>query len=173
MATLPSSAHPTERLRYNLDRMECRNGQLTEKPLGGVKHHDWQFALTAVLHHLTKASGYKTTQEWSVTHGSKWAVPDITVAFPGYSVDHRGYLIGPAYLCIEIVSEAQRLSTLFNKCEDYHAWGTKFCWVIDPDEPAFFEYHAGSTIVPVKQELSTDLFRVKIADLLAEVEQLS
>ena len=67
----------------------------------------------------------------------------------------------------------QRLATLFNKREDCHAWGTKFCWVIDPDEPAFSEYHAGSAIVPVKQELPTDKFRVKIADLLAEVELVS
>jgi len=85
-------------------------------------------------------------------------------------VDHRDYLIGPAYLCVEIVSAVQRLSTLFKQCEDDHAGGTKFCWVIDPDEPAFFEYHAGSAIIPVKQELSTDQFRVKIADLLGEVK---
>ena len=173
MATLPSSTHSIERLHYNPDRMECRQGKLTEKPLDGFKHHDWQFALTTVLHRLIKGSGYKATQEWSVAHESEWLVPDITVAFPDYSVDHRRYLIGPAYLCVEIVSEVQRLSTLFNKCEDYHNWGTKFCWVIDPDEPAFFEYHAGSAIVPVKQELTTDQFRVSITDLLAEVEQLS
>lgn len=173
MATLPSSAHSTERLHYNPDRMECRKGQLTEKPLGGLKHHEHQLVLTNLLRRLVSPHNYEAIQEWSVNHQSEWMIPDIAVAFPGYAVDHRDYLIGPAYLCIEIVSAVQRLSTLFNKCEDYHAWGTKFCWVIDPDEPAFFEHHAGSAIVPVKQELSTNLFHVKIADLLAEVEQLS
>jgi Uma2 family endonuclease len=173
MATLSSSTRSSEELRYNLDRMECRKGKLTEKPLGGSKHHEYQLALTNVLRRLGSPHQYRAIQEWSVTHGSEWMIPDIAVAFPGYALDHRDYLIGPAYLCVEIVSKVQRLSTLFNKCEDYHAWGTRFCWVIDPDEPAFFEYHAGSAIVPVKQELSTDKFRVSIADLLAEIEQFS
>lgn len=43
----------------------------------------------------------------------------------------------------------------------------------NPDEPAFFEYHTGSAIVPVKQELSTDQFHVNIANLLAEIAALS
>jgi Uma2 family endonuclease len=153
--------------------MECRKGKLTEKPLGGTKHHEYQLALTNLLSRSARPHQYKAIQEWSVVYGAEWFILDIAVAFPGYAVDHRDYLIGPAYLCVEIVSKVQRLSTLFNKCEECHAGGTRFCWIINPDEPAFYEYHAGSAIIPVKQELSTDQFRVNIADFLAEVEQLS
>ncbi len=169
MATLSPPTRSTEQLRYNPDRMECRQGKLTEKPVGGTKHHQCQLALTNILRRLGSPYKYEAIQEWTITHGSEWLIPDIAVASSEYAVDHRDYLIGPAYLCVEIVSKVQRLSTLFNKCEDYHAWGTKFCWVIDPEEPAFFEYHAGSAIVPVRQELSAGELQVKIADILAEL----
>jgi hypothetical protein len=36
-----------------------------------------------------------------------------------------------------------------------------------------FDYHARSAIVSAKQDLSTDQFRVSLADLLAEVAQSS
>ena len=29
------------------------------------------------------------------------------------------------------------------KCEEYHAWGVPFCWVIDPVKQTAWEYHAG------------------------------
>ncbi len=30
------------------------------------------------------------------------------------------------------------------KCEEYHAWGVPFCWVIDLEKQTGWQYHAGN-----------------------------
>ena len=30
------------------------------------------------------------------------------------------------------------------KCEQYHAWGVPFCWVIDPEKRTAWQYHSAS-----------------------------
>jgi Uma2 family endonuclease len=33
---------------------------------------------------------------------------------------------------------------MLGKCEQYHAWGVPFCWVIDPEKQIGWQYHAGA-----------------------------
>jgi Uma2 family endonuclease len=46
----------------------------------------------------------------------------------------------PAILCIEILSPEQRLGEMLAKCEQYHAWGVPYCWMIDPGKGSAFRY---------------------------------
>ena len=46
--------------------------------------------------------------------------------------------------CIEIVSPDQSDDELLEKCERYHAWGTPYCWVINPETKNLWEYHKGT-----------------------------
>jgi Uma2 family endonuclease len=71
------------------------------------------------------------------TSPMKFLVPDVAVVRevpPTYGME-------PAVLCIEILSPEQRLGEMFAKCEQYHAWGVPYCWVIDPDKGSAWEYH--------------------------------
>ncbi len=47
-------------------------------------------------------------------------------------------------LCCEILSPEDRLGTMLATCEEYHAWGVPYCWVIDPVMRTAWEYHAGA-----------------------------
>lgn len=170
MATVPKSAESLEALRFDPDRTERLGSVIKEKPVGGTTHHQWQFVLTLLLRKKLHPKGFRAIQEWTLVYGSDWLIPDVAVAAQGYVVDDRDYLMAPAYLCVEIVSKRQNLSRLFRKCEQYHAWGTPFCWVIDPEEAAFFEYHAGLSIVPVKQELTAGEVTLAINELLAGLD---
>jgi Uma2 family endonuclease len=65
---------------------------------------------------------------------TKFYVPDIVVEelanplhgnYPGPG--------DPVFLCIEIKSPEDRLGQLFGKCEEYHSWGVRHYWVVDPE----------------------------------------
>jgi Uma2 family endonuclease len=53
-------------------------------------------------------------------------------------------------LCVEILSPEDRLGATLAKCEEYHAWGVPFCWVIDikeqvdPEKQTAWHYHSGT-----------------------------
>ena len=54
------------------------------------------------------------------------------------------YPTDPVLLCVEIMSPEDRVGAMLAKCEEYHAWGVPFCWVIDPEKQTGWHYHAGS-----------------------------
>jgi Uma2 family endonuclease len=54
------------------------------------------------------------------------------------------YPTEPVLLCVEILSPEDRVGAMLAKCEEYHAWGVPFCWVIDPEKQTGWQYHAGS-----------------------------
>ena len=50
------------------------------------------------------------------------------------------YPIDPVLLCVEILSPDNRVGAMLAKCEEYHAWGVPFCWVIDPEKQTAWQY---------------------------------
>ena len=85
-------------------------------------------------------------------------------AFPG------SYPTEPVRLCCEILSPGDRLGAMLAKCEDYHAWGVPFCWVIDPEKRTAWEYHSGSEPVRVATALSAGDVAVPLDALFAELD---
>ena len=79
---------------------------------------------------------------------TKFLVPDLIVDRNPIELP---YPVKPVSLCVEILSPDDRLSAMFAKCEEYHAWGCPWCWVIDPVRQAAYEYHAGSCLNPVNR----------------------
>lgn len=43
-------------------------------------------------------------------------------------------------LCCEILSEDTRIGAALEKCEQYHACGVPYCWIIDPNGGSLWEY---------------------------------
>jgi Uma2 family endonuclease len=72
--------------------------------------------------------------------GGKYRIPDV-VAAPTLQ---DPYPTEPVRLCVEILSPEDRVGAMLAKCEQYHAWGVPFCWVVDPEKQTAWQYHSGS-----------------------------
>jgi Uma2 family endonuclease len=114
---------------------EYRDGVLYPKPMATTLHGLLQFMLLVALHKRGLQAAPEVTVRLSAT---KYLVPDV-VAAPVLQSPHP---TEPVLLCCEILSPEDRLGAMLAKCEEYHAWGVPFCWVIDPVKRTAWEYHA-------------------------------
>ena len=71
---------------------------------------------------------------------TKYLIPDLIV---DRTFQHP-YPTEPVFLCAEILSPEERIGAMLAKCEQYHAWGVPFCWVIDPEKQTAWQYASGS-----------------------------
>ena len=134
---------------------EYRDGSVSPKAMPTIFHAIIQYALATLLRRLGVFAVPELTVRISPT---RYLVPDVCVVG-----DFRGpYPTEPALLCCEILSPEDRLGAMLAKCEEYHAWGVPYCWIIDPVKRTAWQYH--STSEPVREtevlragELSVDL----------------
>jgi Uma2 family endonuclease len=94
---------------------------------------------------------------------NKFLIPDI-IAAPIIEDPHPSE---PVLLCAEILSPEHRLGSALAKCEEYHAWGVPYCWVIDPMKRTAWEYHAQAD--PVRIETDGTLHAGNLVVHLAEL----
>ncbi|HEY4365435.1 MAG TPA: Uma2 family endonuclease [Bryobacteraceae bacterium] len=118
---------PVEEYLRHTEKPNCeyREGVLYPKAMPTKLHSIIQRALMTLLQN----QGVQAFPELTVRISSaRYLVPDVVVAgdFPG------PYATEPVLLCCEILSPEDRLGAMLGKCEEYHAWGVPFCWVIDP-----------------------------------------
>jgi len=57
------------------------------------------------------------------------------------------------------------------KCEEYHAWGVPFCWVIDPVKRAAWEYHAGGEPLHVTDTLRAGVIAVSPGEMFSALDK--
>lgn len=115
---------------------EYRDGVVYPKAMPTLFHALIQYRLMVLL----EKQGVWGLAEVTVRLSpSKYLVPDVSV-IPDLEGD---YPTNPVPLCCEIFSPEDRLGSMLAKCEEYHAWGVPFCWVIDPVKRSAWEYHAG------------------------------
>ncbi len=94
---------------------------------------------------------------------TKYLVPDVVVAG-----DFQGpYPTEPVLLCCEVLSTEDRLGAMLSKCEEYHAWGVPFCWVIDPVKRTAWEYHSGAEPMRVSAKLRAGELSVTLDELFS------
>jgi Uma2 family endonuclease len=116
---------------------EYVDGILLPKSLA-TTHHAWvQYLLVMLL----RRQGIEALLEVTVRlSGTKFLIPDVIAA----RTIQCPYPNEPVTLCAEILSPTDRLGAMLAKCEQYHAWGVPFCWVIDPEKETAWQYHAGN-----------------------------
>ena len=144
---------------------EYRNGVVSPKAMPTKFHSLIQFALQMLL----RAQGVQPWPELTVRISpTKYLVPDVAVAgdFPG------PYPTEPILLCCEILSPEDRLGATLGKCEEYHAWGVPFCWVIDPVKRSAWEYHAGSEPVRVSAPLRAGELSISLEELFSSLDSI-
>lgn len=142
---------------------EYRDGVIYPKAMPTKLHSILQRALTLLLQDQGVAVFPELTLRLSE---SKYLIPDVVVAedFPG------PYPAEPVRLCCEILSPEDRLGAMLSKCEEYHAWGVPFCWVIDPVKRAAWEYPAHGEPQRASGVLRAGEVAVSLAELFAALE---
>jgi Uma2 family endonuclease len=139
---------------------EFRDGVVSSKALPTKLHAIIQRALLMML----QGQGAEAFPELTVRISpTKYLVPDISVAedFPG------PYPTDPVQLCCEILSPDDRIGNMLAKCEEYHAWGVPYCWVIDPVKRTAWEYHSGADPIPVTRALTAGQISIDLAELFS------
>ena len=142
---------------------EYRDGDVSAKTMPTKLHSVIQYALLMLL----RNQGVQPLPELTVRiSASKYLVPDVVVTddFPG------PYPTEPVLLCCEILSPEDRLGATFSKCEEYHAWGVPFCWVVDPVKRTAWEYHLSGEPVRVAESLRAGELTVSLAELFAALD---
>lgn len=119
---------------------EYIDGVLRPKPMPTYKHGKMQFRVASLINRPGSLFEAVPEQTVQVREG-QYLIPDVAVQRVGEV--QQPYPVKPVFLCIEVLSPDDRFSAVLAKCEDYHAWGVAFCWVIDPDNKECWEYHAG------------------------------
>jgi Uma2 family endonuclease len=129
---------PVDEYLRRTEKPNCEyiDGVLYPKPLPTTLHAFIQSALVLLL----SKQGVPVLTELTVrVSPTKFLVPDVVVV---RHMQHP-YPTDPALLCVEILSPEDRLGAMLAKCEQYHAWGVPFCWVIDPEKQTAWDYQAG------------------------------
>ena len=148
-----------EYLRYSeKPNSEYRDGVVNPKPIPTTFHGLLEFMLVAMLRHLGLQAAPEVTVKLSPT---KYLVPDVIAA----KVLQAPYPTEPVLLCCEILSPEDRLGTMLAKCEEYHAWGVPYCWVVDPVKRTAWEYHSAAE--PVRATAT-----VRAGDVELSLDQL-
>jgi Uma2 family endonuclease len=141
---------------------EYRDGVLYPKAMPTKLHSIIQMALATMLQNQGASAFPELTLRISAT---KYLIPDVAVAddFPG------PYPTEAVQLCCEILSPEDRLGAMLAKCEEYHAWGVPYCWVIDPLKKAAWEYHSGGEPIRAMEALRAGDVAVSIDELFAAI----
>ena len=119
---------------------EYLDGVLRQKAMPTYEHSQTELRLSNLINQL--AIGLTAGPELTVRlRERRILIPDVGVQ--RRSELQRPYPTKPIFLCIEILSPQDRFSDTLAKCEEYHAWGVPFCWIVDPEDKRCWEYHAG------------------------------
>ena len=142
---------------------EYRDGVLYPKAMPTKFHSELEFMLVLMLRKLGLEAVHELTVRISAT---KYLVPDVVAA----PVLQNPYPTEPVLLCCEILSPGDGLGTMLAKCEEYHAWGVPYCWVIDPVKRTAWEYHSGAEPVRASGALRAGEYAAGLDELFSAID---
>lgn len=138
---------------------------MTAKALPTKRHAIIQYALVDALRNQGLDAYLELTVRISA---SRYLVPDVAPVREDFD---GPYPTEPVLLCREILSPEDRSGAMLSKCEEYHAWGVPFCWVIDPVKRTAWEYHAGGEPERVLETVRASELRVSLEELFHELDR--
>jgi Uma2 family endonuclease len=143
--------------------VEYREGVLVSKPLPSTVHGLLEFQLVMML----RRQGVQAVPEVTVMLSpTKYLVPDVIAA----ASLQQPYPTEPVLLCCEILSAEDKLGMTLAKCEEFHAWGVAFCWVIDPMKQTAWEYHKEGEPVRVDKVLRAGSLSAELQELFSALD---
>jgi len=143
------------------------DGVLRQKSMGTYKHGKAQ-ARTSTL--INGIPGFDAAPELTCrVRQGKYLVPDVAVQRVSEIQDP--YPTAPIHLCIEVLSPGDRFSDTVAKCGEYHEWGVKYCWIVDPDNKQCWEYHAESrpNPIPPDGQITAGPIALNVSEVFAQM----
>ena len=120
---------------------EYIDGELRPKPMATREHSQVQ---ANIMFNIRQKNGeqFEALPELTTRlREAKFYVPDLAVEDTAHPIEGRyPGPKDPVFLCVEIKSPDDRIGILFGKCEEYHTWGVRHCWIIDPERKVAWEY---------------------------------
>jgi len=142
---------------------EYVDGVLYPKAMPTKLHALAQYMLLVLL----RRQGVEALPELTVRLSpTQFLIPDVAAA----PILQSPYPTDPVLLCVEILSPEDRVGAMLAKCEQYHAWGVPFCWVVDPEKQTAWQYHSGAEPEHVNQggTLTAGELSVHLQELFAD-----
>ncbi|MGC2661321.1 MAG: Uma2 family endonuclease, partial [Bryobacteraceae bacterium] len=146
------------------------DGVVRQKPVP-TSYHSFIESLLCVLLAVRAKQFFALPELHVRLRPRKFLVPDLAVV--RREMFEHPYPTKPVYLCVEIVSPDDRPEELLAKCEEYHAWGVPYCWVIDPEQRAAWIYdrHAESVKLRESESLIAGEIEIPLTDLFSQLPQ--
>jgi Uma2 family endonuclease len=159
---------PVEEYLSTTYRPNCEyiDGVLRPKPMPTRKHGLMEGWLVVLIQRAFPE--FEAVTEVTVRiHADRYLVPDLLVQRRDRIQDP--YPIEPVHLCAEILSPDDRMSEVFAKCEEYHAWGVATTWIIDPEALRCWVYCAGERPNEVAEpgSLTAEGIAISVAELFS------
>ena len=142
------------------------DGALRQKSMPTKKHSLVQFFVGLLIFRDYRM--YALPELTVKVRAGKYLVPDLAVVERGSGGDP--YPTEPVYLCVEILSPGDRMSKTLAKCEEYHAWGVEYTWVLDPMTQRAWEYHKGCKPVETGDLITAGVISLRCAEVFSDGE---
>jgi Uma2 family endonuclease len=114
---------------YRPDR-DYVDGEVRERNFGEWEHSWVQANLVSYFIQRRESFGLRAVTEQRVqVKATRFRVPDVCVV---RSNPRQQILTQPPFLCVEVLSPEDSLSSIKDRIEDYLAFGVENIWIVDP-----------------------------------------
>jgi Uma2 family endonuclease len=111
---------------------EYVDGEIVERHLGSIPHCKAQERMLEFFRSLKQSWSLFAYPEVTLRLSpSRYRIADVAV-FAGDVPSGKKYPTDPPDVVIEIVSEDDRYVEILEKLAEYHTWGVKQIWLVDP-----------------------------------------
>ena len=143
-------------------------GVLRSKPMPTWDHSMVQTRVTQLIN--LNFTSFRAAAEVTVRMSpTKYLVPDVVAQVA--SQIQRPYPTEPVHLCVEVLSPDDRMSDALAKCEEYHAWGVPFVWILDPGVSRAWEFRRGERLheIPEGGQLTAGAIAIDANDVFSVI----
>lgn len=141
-------------------RTELVYGEIIVMPRPTAEHNDYFYDLGHLLKRWVRhlAAGRICLDIDMILDEENDLIYAPDLLFLGAEQLHRlkkGKLYGPADLCVEILSPAERPARQMRKYADYERYGIPWYWIVDPNakEPTLQEHHLVNGLYVLRSEI--------------------
>jgi Uma2 family endonuclease len=155
---------------YEPDR-EYIDGELVERNLGEYDHSNMQAALTALLWNRAREWNVRALVEQRVRVAARRIrVPDVCLISRDLPIER--VITHPPLVCIEVLSQEDRLRYYQDKVDDYTAMGVAAIWLFDPVKRQAFVCTREGFLPPEGEVLAIPgtPIRIPLKDLFADLD---
>ena len=154
---------------YSPDR-DYVDGEVVERNLGELDHSSIQMAIAVALYGRRREWGIQVYPEQRVqVKATRFRIPDVC-AVKGAKPDEQIFT-RPPFLCVEILSQDDRMSRMQERISDYLQMGVAYVWLVDPSSRRAWIYTAdaiGEVKDGVLRTQQPDI-EVPLAEIFAEL----